>query len=62
MDWQERVAVFDLKTVTVDSDQRATLADPVRIFADDIERMKQDNLIPLHRTAQAALAVRRRRE
>ena len=54
LDWQERVAVFDLKTVTVDSDQRATLADPVRIFADDIERMKQDNLIPLHRTAQAA--------
>ena len=54
MNWQERVAVFDLKTVTVDSDQRATLADPVRIFADDIERMKQHNLVPLHGTAQAA--------
>ena len=34
MNWQERVAVFDLKAVTVDSDQRATLADAVRIFAD----------------------------
>ena len=49
-----RVAVFELKTVTVDSDQRASLADPTRIFTDDHDRMAQMGLLPLHRTAQAA--------
>ena len=49
-----RVAMFELKTVTVDSDQRASLADPTRIFTDDHDRMAQMGLLPLHRTAQAA--------
>ena len=46
--------MFELKTVTVDSDQRASLADPTRIFTDDHDRMAQMGLLPLHRTAQAA--------
>ena len=40
-DPKDRVAVFELKTVTVDSDQRASLSEPMRVFADDHDRMAQ---------------------